>query len=190
MLVLPTSTTSRLDIATRLTEVTCRAWLRVPCSRRTRALHDDQLAGADGDHFAAVAQLRAALIVDADPRPARAAVADHGGDAIARFVNGVRAPLGQHGLPVDRSAQARVEVLDELLGRGGDAVEFLGDFADGDRVRPGLVLDRLDVDADSHEDVRAIVLHARLDQDAGDFFAADEDVVRPFDFRIDGKYIT
>src|SRR5581483_1218461 len=156
MLVLPTSTTSRLDIATRLTEGTCRAWLRVPCSRRTRALHDDQLAGADGDHFAAVAQLRAALIVDADPRPA--------GDAIARFVNGVRAPLGQHGLPVDRSAQARVEVLDELLGRGGDAVEFLGDFADGDRVRPGLVLDRLDVDADSHEDVRAIVLHARLDQ--------------------------
>src|SRR5579872_4379855 len=171
MLVLPTSTTRRLDIANRL-------------------LRHDQLAGADGQHFAAVAKLRAALLVDADPRSARGAVADDGGDAVARFVNRIRPPLVEDRFSVERHAQPPVDMLDELLGRSADAVESFGDLADGDRVRPRLVFDRLHVDADADQQVRAIVLHARFDEDAGDFLAADEDVVRPLDLCVDRKYIT
>ena len=54
-------------------------------------------------------------------------------------------------------------------------------FADRRRVRAVVAVDRLDVDAGADEQVRALLLHARLDQDAGDLPAAGEDVVRPLD---------
>src|SRR5579884_807863 len=156
---------------------------------RERFLHHDQLARTDRQHFAAVSQLRAALVVDADPRSADRAFADDRRDAIARLVNSVLAPLFQHRIAIHRRAQPSIQMLDELLGRRGDAVEFLRHFADRDGVWPRLIRERLDVDAGADHDVRAIVLVARFDQDAGDFFSADEYVIRPFDFCVDGEYI-
>src|SRR5262249_57765887 len=145
-LVLPTSTTSRFTIGNRL-------------------LRDHELARADGRHLVAVGKQRAALIVDTHPLAARGAVADHGCDAIARFVNGVGAPLPKNGLSIKLLAQPPVEMLHELLGRRVDAAELLGHLADGHRVRPALVLDRLDIDAGADQQKRAAVLDSGLDED-------------------------
>src|SRR5437868_11458217 len=78
---------------------------------------------------------------------------------------------------------------DERFGRRSDALEVSPDFANRDRVRTCLVLERFDIDSRTDQQVRAVVLNARLDEDAGDFFSGDENIVRPLDPRVDGKYI-
>ena len=78
-------------------------------------------------------------------------------------------------------------MADERFRRRSNALEVLPDFADRDCVRTGLVLERLDVDSRTDQQVRAVVLNARLDEDAGDFFSGDEDIVRPLDLCVDGK---
>src|SRR6266849_827585 len=172
MLLLPTSTTRRLDI-------------------NDRVLRHDQVAGADRHDFVAVAHHRAPLIVDADPGAVDGAFADHRCDAIAGFVHRQRTPLRQDRLAVEGPAQASVEVLDERLDGLRDAAECaLRNLADGDGVRPRVIANRIDVDSNPDDEECPIVLYARLDENPGNLPAVDKDVVRPLDARVDGKYIT
>ena len=84
-----------------------------------------------------------------------------------------------------------IVLLDERLDGLRDAAEgTLRHFADRDRVRPRLIANRIDVDSDADHEERAIVLNSRFDQDAGDLAAIDQDVVGPFDARVDRKYVT
>src|SRR5436190_3535590 len=112
MLVLPTSTTSRLDgIADRLRQ--------------------DQIARADGDRSLAVAQHRAAVLVDSGPCAADGALADDAADAVAHGVHGQVAPLVEHALPVEGPRQTGIDVLDERFGREADAAKIARrDFGD------------------------------------------------------------
>src|SRR6266550_4940498 len=148
-LVLPTSTTSRLDIENRL-------------------LRDHKLARAHRQDLVAVAKQCAALIVDSHPCAAGGALADHRCDAIARFVNGVRPPFAEDALAIKWRRQSPVEMPHELLRRGVNAVESFCDFANRDSVRPGVIRDRFNVDACADQQEGAVVLDARLDEDAGD----------------------
>src|SRR2546428_6927087 len=171
-LVLPTSTTSRLDIENRL-------------------LRHHQIARADRHHFIAISQQRAARFVDSNPGAAGRAIADDAGDAVAGLVHGERPPLRKNHLAIEGIAEPLVEMFDECLDGRRDATEIaLGDLADRDRVRAAVIVDRLDIDSDADDQEQPVVLHAGLDEDAGDLAAVDQDVVRPLDSGIDRKYIT
>src|SRR5581483_1688607 len=180
MFVLPASMTRTLDgIRMR--------WYQQERGRSLR-LHQDQLARTDRDRFRTIAQQRAALLVDAGPGPVHGALADDTGDAIAGLVDGEAPPFGDHAIVIERMRELRVDVLDErhrrILDPGEGAMRHLGD---GHRVRPDVVLHRLDVDADADENVSALFLNTRLDQNAGDLAAIRENVVRPLDARVDGE---
>src|SRR5882672_5107799 len=95
--VFPTSTTRRLDIENRL-------------------LRHHQVARADRQDFLAIAQHRATLVIDSDPRPAHGAVADYRSDAIAGFVNGERAPFLENRMAIEWPGETIVEMFDECFG--------------------------------------------------------------------------
>src|SRR5207245_2535012 len=108
--VLPTSTTRRLDIENRL-------------------LRHDEIAGADSQNLIAISKKRAALLVDADPRPGRCAVADDARDAIAGLVDCVLPPLAQNRQAIERSAEAAIEMLNEGFGGSVDAPKLFTHLA-------------------------------------------------------------
>src|SRR5439155_2974149 len=83
---------------------------------------------------------------------------------------------------------ALINVLDECNRRDLDAGEVAGrDLADGYRVRPDVIRERLDVNADADDQEDAIILNPRLGENAGDLSTSDDDVIRPLDPRVDGE---
>src|ERR1051326_1708822 len=74
---------------------------------------ENQGPGTDRDRLAAALQHRAAVLVDAAPGAGDGAVAEDALDAIAGLVNRERAPLGEHFVVIERTREARVDVLDE-----------------------------------------------------------------------------
>src|SRR6185295_17510764 len=96
------------------------------------------------------------------------ALADDAVDAIALLVNRVTPPLVEHRVTIERLPEALVEMFDEALGCGVDAGKIADQFRDRNRVGTIVVRDRLDIDPGSDQQERALLVDARLDQDAGD----------------------
>src|SRR5207248_3956377 len=114
------------------------------------SLRDQEIARADSGHFVSIAEKRASRFINADPRSAYGPIADDAGNAIARFVDGQRAPLRENGVAIEGPSESIVEMLDECLRRRGNAAEIAWrNFADGDGVRATLVSERLDIDPDA-----------------------------------------
>src|SRR5205807_6921151 len=166
---------------------TCMAMASAAPPIVERVSNENQIAGTDRRRLVSAAQKCAAMLVDAGPRSFKGALADHAVDSVALLVNGVAPPLVEHRIAIERFAEALVEMFDERLGGDVDAAKVARDFGDRNRVRARIVGDRLDVDAGSDQQERALVVDACFDQNAGDLLPAGEDVVRPLDAGVEGE---